>query len=107
MPAPSRPLLVASAIVELTCVPWPSKSTTGPPPGMKTKSCGLTRRDAGRSGLTSNGIETFSIFEPVKSGKVKDCLTVVNLKARRHEPQRHEPALSSDGRRSSSPQYGQ
>jgi hypothetical protein len=45
--------------------------------GMKTKSCGLTRRDAGRSGLTSNGSETFSIFDPVKSGKVKDCFTVV------------------------------
>ena len=62
MPASPRLLFVSCAMVPLTCVPWPSMSSTVVL--LLMKSNGVTNRLAARSGFTPNANDWFTIADP-------------------------------------------
>src|ERR1700682_5140527 len=76
IPASSSALFVSSPAVEATCVPCPSESNTVVPM-LVTKSMGLTRRLAARSGLVAYDTLMFWIAVPCHVATVIVAFAVV------------------------------
>ena len=77
MPATPELLLVACRIVPATCVPWPTRSSTGDPAVKNTKPRPGRNAEPLRSGFIANGTVKSPKPGPVQSRKSYDVVRSV------------------------------